>query len=298
MAYKAKKNGKHHGMQTYRCLSCLKFFQSKKRVKQKVERVWNLYTKRRQIVKDISEDTLISPRSIYRILDKQKRPTYTLPPTGSHLMIVMDCTYFKRICAYFVVRDWYTKRNIYFKRIPYETINCYTDFVWFLKSKGYLIDGIIVDGRRGIFQALSAYYPIQMCQFHQKQIVKRYLTQNPLTAAGQELQKVMEELTLVDREWFEILLYLWNLKYELFIKEKTINPTTGKWHYTHKRIRSAYRSLKNNIPYLFTYQTMKNMPNTTNSLDGYFSHLKNAVSVHRGLRLWRKTKVIESLIVG
>ena len=298
MAYKAKKNGKHHGMQTYRCLSCLKFFQSKKRIKQKVEKVWNLYTKKRQIVEDISERTDLSLSTVHRILDKQKRAKYTLPLVGSHLMIIMDCTYFKRTCAYFVVRDWYTKRNIYFKRVPYETIDCYTDFVWFLKAKGYLIDGIIVDGRRGIFQALSAYYPIQMCQFHQQQIVKRYLTQNPLTEAGQDLQKVSEELTHVDREWFEVLLDVWYFKYGSFIKEKTVNSTTGRWHYTHKRMRSAYRSLKNNLPYLFTYQTVKNMPNTTNSIDGYFSYLKGAVSVHRGLKLHRKTKVIESLIVS
>jgi len=298
MAYKAKKNGKHNGLQTYRCSSCLKFFENKKRIVRKVKRIWKLYTKKRQIVKDVAENVSLSPRTIHTLLDKQKRETYTLPPLGSHVMIVMDCTYFKRTCAYFVVRDWYTKRNIYFKRIPYETISCYTDFVWFLKEKGYIIDGIVVDGRRGIFQALSAYFPIQMCQFHQRQIVKRYLTQNPLTQAGQELQKVVEELTQVDREWFEILLYVWHFKYGSFIKEKTIHPTNGHWHYTHKRLRSAYRSLKNNIPYLFTYKTVKNMPNTTNSLDGYFSHLKNAVSVHRGLKLHRKTKVIESLIVG
>jgi len=298
MAYKAKKNGKHRGMQTYRCLSCLKFFQSKKRIKQKVEKVWKLYTKKRQIVEDISERTNLSLSTVHRILDKQKRVTYTLPPVGSHLMIIMDCTYFKRTCAYFAARDWYTKRNFYFKRVPYETISCYTDFVWFLKAKGYLIDGLVVDGRRGIFQALSAYYPIQMCQFHQQQIVKRYLTGNPLTLAGQELQKVSEELTHVDREWFEILLYVWDFKYGSFLKEKTVNPTTGKWHYTHKRMRSAYRSLKNNLPYLFTYQNVKNMPNTTNSIDGYFSYLKGAVSIHRGLKLHRKTKVIESLIVS
>lgn len=298
MAYKAKKNGFHKGKQSYKCTVCFKSFQNEKRMGRKIEKIWKLYTKKRQIIGDVAETVHFSPRTIHTLLDKQKRVTYTLPPAGSHLMIVMDCTYFKRTCAYFVVRDWYTKRNIYFKRIPYETINCYTDFVWFLKVKGYLIDGIIVDGRRGIFQALSSYYPIQMCQFHQKQIVKRYLTQNPLTEAGQELQKVVEELTQVDREWFEILLYLWQFKYGSFIKEKTVNPTNGRWHYTHKRLRSAYWSLKNNISYLFTYQSVKNMPNTTNSLDGYFSHLKNAVSVHRGLRLWRKTKVIESLIVG
>ena len=298
MAYRAKKNGKHNGMQTYRCSSCLKSFQNKKRIQCTVKKVWRLYAKKRQIVKDISENTLISSRSIYRILDKKKRDSYTLPPLASHLMLVMDCTYFKRTCAYFVAKDWYTKRNIYFKRVLYETINCYTDFVWFLQGKGYVIDGIVVDGRRGIFKALEAHFPIQMCQFHQKQIVRRYLTNNPLTEAGQELQNVADELTQVDQQWFEVLLSVWYLKYESFIKEKTVNPITGRWYYTHKRVRSAYRSLKNNTPYLFTYQTAKIMPNTTNSLDGYFSHLKNAVSVHRGLKLRRKTKLIESLIVG
>jgi len=298
MTYKVKKNGSHKGKQTYQCLSCLKFFQNKKRIQRTVKKIWRWYAKKKQIVKDVAKRIGLSPRTIYSLLDKKKRDSYTLPPSGSHLMLVMDCTYFKRICAYFVVKDWYTKRNIYFKRVLYETISCYTDFVWFLQKNGCLIDGIVVDGRRGIFKALGVYFPIQMCQFHQKQIVRRYLTNNPLTPAGQELQKIADELTQVDQQWFDILLSVWYLKYESFIKEKTVNSITGRWHYTHKRVRSAYRSLKNNTPYLFTYQTVKNMPNTTNSLDGYFSHLKNTVSVHRGLKLRRKTKLIESLIVG
>lgn len=62
---------------------------------------------------------------------------------------------------------------------------------------------MVLESKR-IAQALSAYYPAQMCQFHQQQIVKRYLTSNPLTPAGQELLKVNDELTHVDREWFEI----------------------------------------------------------------------------------------------
>jgi len=123
MAYKAKKNGFHKDKQSYKCTVCFKSFQNKKRGVCTVKKIWNLYTKKRQIVEDISERTDLSLSTIHRILDKQKRVTYTLPPFGSHVMIVMDCTYFKRTCAYFVVRDWYTKRNIYFKRILYETID-------------------------------------------------------------------------------------------------------------------------------------------------------------------------------
>jgi len=70
------------------------------------------------------------------------------------------------------------------------------------------------------------------------------------------------------------------------LKEKTVNPETNKWFYTHKRLRSVYRSLKTNLPYLFTYQKYPelNIPNTTNSLDGTFSNFKSLPRIHRGLK--------------
>lgn len=166
-----------------------------------------------------------------------------------------------------------------------------------LEDKGLIIDGIVVDGRKGVFEALSPRYPIQICQFHQKQIVRRYLTHNPKTAAGIELKKIVKKLPLVGRERFETLLDVWKFKYGEFIKERTVNPITKRWFYTHKRLRSAYRSLRKNLPYLFTFQRVKNMPNTTNSLDSFFGHLKDTVRIHRGLKLHRKTKLIEYLIV-
>ena len=45
---------------------------------------------------------------------------------------------------------------------------------------------------------------------------------------------------------------------------------TKYWYYTHKKVRSAYRSLKTNLPNLFTYQRYLalNIPNTTNTIDG------------------------------
>lgn len=212
-------------------------------------------------------------------------------------MAIMDCVYFRRVCVYLVIRNWYGQINIFFKRILYETIGDYVAAITLLESKNYIIDGIVVDGRKGVFEALSPRFPIQMCQFHQKQIVRRYLTLNPQTEAGRALREIVKELTLCDRQWFELLLDVWEFKYGKFIKERTVDAETKSWNYTHKRLRSAYRSLRKNLPYLFTYQTVKNMPNTTNSLDSFFGHLKDAVSIHRGLKLHRKTKLIEHLIV-
>lgn len=195
-------------------------------------------------------------------------------------MTVMDCVYFRRVCVHFVVRDWYSQKNIYLKRIRYEIIQDYIDAADFLESKGFVIDCVVVDERRGVFKALSARYPIQMCQFHQKQIVRRYLTSRPKTEGGQMLREIVKMLPTTDEILFEFLLDFWYERYGSFIKEKTVNPITKRWFYTHKRLRSAYRSLRNNFDYLFTFLKIKNMPNTTNSLDGFFGHLKDAVSIH------------------
>ena len=297
MSYRVKKNGVHKGKQSYKCLSCLKSFQNKKRRGILRKNVWKKYSSGKHIVSEVSADLNISSRSVHNYLNQIEKPTLVYPDIPCHIMVIMDCVYFRRVCVYLVIRNWYTHKNIYFKRIPYETIADYVLTIDNLERHGYIIDGIVVDGRKGVFEALSSNYPIQMCQFHQKQIVRRYLTNKPQTEAGIILKEIVKQLTQVDQQWFEILLDVWELKYGGFIKERTVNPVTKRWFYTHKRLRSAYRSLRKNLPYLFTYQKVENMPNTTNSLDSFFGHLKDAVSIHRGLKLHRKTKLIEHLIV-
>lgn len=54
---------------------------------------------------------------------------------------------------------------------------------------------------------------------------------------------------------------------------KSISTTKEKTNCTHPRVRSTYRSLSTNIPYLFTYKNHKNhknitIHNTTNAIDG------------------------------
>ena len=139
-----------------------------------------------------------------------------------------------------------------------------------------------------------------MCHFHQKQITKRYLTSNPKLEASQELKEITTTLADTNEQMFTKQLTVWYETWKDFLKEKTIDPETSKWHYTHKKLRSAYRSLKTNLPYLFTYQRYPelNIPNTTNSLDGYFNVLKSKLNVHRGLSKKRAKKVVIELLKG
>jgi|GEM_PF-3589818 len=53
-----------------------------------------------------------------------------------------------------------------------------------------------------------------------------------------------------------------------------------------------------NKPYLFTYQRFPELHilNTTNSLDGFFNHLKNSIGVYRGKTPEHRYKMIQEML--
>jgi hypothetical protein len=195
------------------------------------------------------------------------------------------------------VRAPHLKKNLYVQEVQNESIDVYRQGRSALESKGYTIKAIVLDGRPGVRQ-LFADIPVQMCHFHQKQIVTRYLTNNPKLEAGIELKKLTVTLCDTHESDFTSALDVWHDKWSSFLKERTTDPFMGRWHYTHKRLRSAHRSLRLNLPYLFTYQKYSelNIPNTTNSLDGCFAYLKELVRVHRGSKRSLKGKIIEEIL--
>ena len=140
--------------------------------------------------------------------------------------------------------------------------------------------------------------PVQICQFHQLQIVRRKLTLRPETEAGQELLSLTFSIAKTDEAAFVRGLREWHTKHEAFISERTHIFGSRRWHYTHRRVRSAYLSLKRHLPLLFTYQKYPFLciPNTTNSLDGYFSRLKNLLSAHRGKSKERIRKIAREIL--
>ncbi len=167
----------------------------------------------------------------------------------------------------------------------------------YLESLGYELTSITIDGKRGVVNVFQD-IPVQMCQFHQMQIITRYLTRRPKLEAGKELRLLSLYLVKSNKKEFTEQLLLWYEKWKEFLKEKTIGLETKRWYFTHKRLRSAYRSLKTNLPYLFTYQEYPalNISNTTNSLDGSFSHLKTLLRIHRGQNIKNRKKLIDEIL--
>ena len=168
-----------------------------------------------------------------------------------------------------------------------------------LEERGWKFTATVVDGRRGLTTVFRD-IPVQICQFHQMKQVTKYLTRRPETLAGQELRGIMLQLSHSTEKEFAKLLTDWKKEWNKFISDKTYVTGTKYWYYTHKKVRSAYMSLERNLPYLFTYQKYPELkiPNTTNSLDGSFAHLKAKLSVHRGLRKDRRYKMISEILKG
>ncbi len=147
-------------------------------------------------------------------------------------------------------KDAHTKENLLKYYVRTETNSLYIQGINELRSKGFDVLAIVCDGRRGLLQSFGK-IPVQMCQFHQVAIIRRYITKNPKLPASIELKELVGMMKMTDKESFEGGLNLWCLKWKKFLNERTINPETGKSHYTHKRLRSAYRSLKTNLDRLF-----------------------------------------------
>lgn len=177
----------------------------------------------------------------------------------------------------------------------------------------YKIQSFTIDGRKGVIDLLNRrcnkQIPIQLCQFHQVKTIITYTTKNPKTECGRELKELVLSISKIDEAEFIEKFNCLQKKYEKFLKERSqtslIDRITGEVlleesGFKHPRLRSAFRSIKTNLPYLFTYKKPENehlkIPNTTNGCDGKFGRVKIKLKNHSGLRVERKSKMFDRLM--
>ena len=282
------------GVQRYLCRSCGHSFRNKRRPLALRSIIWQDFVFNRCTVKQLSYKYKRSIDWVRKELRSYEPPPPVIAPR--QMVAVMDCTFFGRARGYLVVQDYHRKENVYWSEIERESRDEYQCARDTLESQGFVIQAVVADGKRGI-KGVYEDLPIQMCQFHQKLIITRYLTKRPKLEAGKDLRELVHGLCDADEEDFALGLEAWHEKWREFLNERTVNPETNKKPFTHRRLRSAYRSLKTNMPYLFTYRKYPELciPNTTNSLEGSFSHLKGLVRVHQGIKSDLKHKIIESI---
>ncbi|WP_455550238.1 IS256 family transposase, variant Zn-binding type [Capnocytophaga canimorsus] len=281
------------GKQRYKCLNCLKFFTGGTRLNPEV--LWQEYTQGKQTYSQLAQKYGCSLKTIQRKIDRYNIENQE--KTSRKVIVLMDTTYWGRTFGVMLFKDAITKENLLKYFVKNETNALYIQGIKELQNKGFQIAAIVCDGRKGLLQSFGA-IPVQMCQFHQSEIIRRYLTKKPKLKAGQELKEIVDLMTITDKESFEGALGEWFEKWEDFLNERSVNPLKNKTFYKHKKLRSAYRSLKTNLPWLFTWydHIELNIPNTTNAIDGHFADLKNKLRNHNGLSIIRKKKFIEGFL--
>lgn len=244
----------------------------------------------RQTYKTLARDSSYS-------IDTLQRTFYALLEKAPKIKIIkreavnlrMDATYFSSFClvAYQDHYDGYTQLIRFSDGEHYVEIKEDLDN---LIKLGIRLESITTDGHKSILKAIKKSLPdvkVQRCLVHIQRMCLLWLTRYPRHEAGQQLRQLVLQLLKIktdnDRLFWTRELKAWHHKYKAYINEKTYKSQTGRFWYTHKMLRRSYQSINRALPNMFHYIDHPQIPNTTNGIEGYFSHLKNHLDLHRGL---------------
>jgi len=279
----------------YKCGSCGRQFLGVER-RDKSQTITE-YIEGKQTLSQLAEKYGVSSKTISRDLEGMRY----VGKISMHkeVVIQMDTTYWGRDFGLMVIKDALRKKILWRKYVTHETISGYMEGVRWLEENGFRIHGVVIDGIRGLAQALRP-YPVQLCQFHQMLTVRHHLTREPDLDASRELLRLVNTITRTDKESFIGLFDEWYVKYKDVVDErvndKRIKRKTPP--YMRPRLRSAYLSVKRNMPLLWTFYDNPNLgiPNTNNGLEGIFSDLKTKLRVHSGISRERRKRFIDEYL--
>jgi hypothetical protein len=254
----------------------------------------------RQTFKTLSRDSGLSKRNLQRIFYiflKQAPEVKILKRAGIHLR--MDATYFKQFClvCYQYHDLGYTQLIRFTDGEHYQEIKEDLDN---LIKLGLQIESITTDGHKSILKAIKKSMPeviVQRCLVHIQRMCLLWLTRYPKHIAGIELRRLVLQLMQIkssnDRLFWCRELDTWYERHKLYLQEKTVHAESGRYWYTHKLLRRSYITIKRALPNMFHYLSNCNIPHTTNGIEGFFSHLKNHLDLHRGLTIEHRINFIK-----
>ncbi len=279
---KVMKNGKRNGVQLYVCRDCRYQFRNVRSISE--DSLWKMYSSKKQTISEIAQSIGVSASTVKRRL-RTVVMKWEQPQLSGGGYVNIDATYWGRNTGILVALDNASGKPLYLAYINHERVGDYLDAVESIENRGYEIKGIVLDGVRSLFTAWDGKYNLQMCQFHMKQIIRRYLTLNPRLLAARELKVLVDGIVKYSEEDFRMRYQGWKDKWKETLNRRSTSSVTGKRRFTHKKLRTAMFSIDFFLPYLFTYQhtECKGMPNTNNKIEGTFTDLKKNLNSHSGM---------------
>ena len=161
--------------------------------------LWNGYLTANRMISELSTLYKCSERTIRRRLSIVVDSfTATYPKSA---VIILDTTYFSRTFGVMLFQDASSGKILYRKFVKNETNRDYLEGLRYIAERGTMIKVVVCYGHVGLLQAIH-FCPVQTCQFHQFQIVRRLLTNNPHLPAGVELLALMRRMFSLGKEEF------------------------------------------------------------------------------------------------
>ncbi len=213
--------------------------------------------------------------------------------------LIIDGTYFSNDLCLIIYRD---------QTIKFTQLYRLTDGEWYeelkedlenLLSLGVQIESITCDGHKSLLKAVRKACPhvtVQRCIIHIQRMCRIWLSKKPKTEAGVQLRRIVSKLHLIktvdQRNYWLVSLVRWHEQFISFVNEKSFNPKTGRYWYTHKLLKRSYSTIINALPDMFHYLENPRIPKSTNGLESFFGHLKGNLNIHRGLSKSHKKSFI------
>ena len=200
--------------------------------------------------------------------------------------LLIDGTWFPNKVCLVLYRDENVRATLLYRLTDNEwETEIYEDLIN-LQSLGITIESVTSDGGSAILKAVRkacSQTVKQRCLAH----IQIWITRNPKSQAGKELRTIVNMLNKIktnnDRLYWTYLFNQWCATHSEYLNAKSVKEDTSREWYTHKMIRKAYIHLKRALPDMFQFINNPRIPKTTNALESFFGHLKENISLHRGL---------------
>lgn len=245
----------------------------------------------RQTLEQIAQSSHYSTRTLKRYfhLYLSKPPQWSVYPSEK-VNLLIDGTYFKNNLCLILYRDNTIKFTQLYRISTGEWYEEIKEDLENLLKLEVQIESITCDGHKAILKAIRKtcrYVTVQRCLVHIQRMCRLWLTMRPQSDAGKQLRLIVSQLhrinTMLERDYWIVRLVRWYESHQGFVNEKSYHESTSRYWYKHKLVRRSFMVIKKALPDMFHYLDNPRIPKTTNGLESFFGHLKNHLTVHRGL---------------
>lgn len=287
--------GNRNGHHRYRCGACQKTFTFRRKDVSTANRfAWfRWWILRRQTISEISGMSGYSERQLRRWFDAylENYPRWDMQ-RREKVNLLIDGTWFPNKLCLVVYRDEAVRATLLYRITDDETEAEIREDLENIRNLGIEVESVTTDGGMAIIKAVRSVFPDavrQRCLAHIQRECLTWLTRHPKSDAGRELRSITMLISAIkthnDRLYWCNLLRDWHKRHDGYLNAKTISPESHAEWYTHKMVRKAYVHLKRALPDMFRFIDNPRIPKTTNALESFFGHLKENISIHRGLSL-------------